>query len=101
MLLFIFIILVLSLIALFCVLKYNIIFMCYIYISDNKKILDKIFKYILLLKIFNICWLCIRSKTRIFYLVIEFILFIIGSIFWLCFKVLMVYYNTLNIKLSN
>jgi len=82
-LLFVFSILVLSLINLFCVLNI-ILYLCVIYISSNQEILDKISKNILLLKIFNF-----YKNTRIFYLVIEFIflLFILGSIIWLCIRV--------------
>jgi len=82
--LFAFSILVLSLISLFCVLNI-ILYLCVIYISDSQELLDKISKNILLLKIFYF-----YKNTRIFYLVIEFIflLFILGSIIWLCIRVL-------------
>jgi hypothetical protein len=86
-LLFAFSILVLSLIVLSCILNI-ILYLCVIYISENNQvILDIISKYKLLLKIFNI-----YKKTRMFYLVIEFILllFSLGSIIWLCFRVLIV-----------
>ena len=70
--LFCIVILVLTLIALYCCI--NIFLYCIVlYISENNNILNYIYKYNILLIIFNF-----YKKTRLLYMVLEFIFLIIN-----------------------
>jgi len=77
-------ILILSLVSLFCILNI-VLYLCILYVSDNKVLLDKISKYYLILYLFNL-----YKKSRLVYLVIEFILLLVCiiSIIWLCLNLI-------------
>jgi len=69
---------------LFCILNI-VLYLCILYVSDNKVLLDKISKYYLILYLFNL-----YKKSRLVYLVIEFILLLVCiiSIIWLCLNLI-------------
>jgi len=77
-------ILVLSLISLLCILNI-ILYLCIFYVSDNKVLLDKVSQYSWILFLFNL-----YKKTRLFYIVFEFILLLVCiiSISWLCWNLI-------------
>lgn len=76
-------ILVLSIIALFCFINI-LLYFTILHITDNKLLLDKLSRYIILVKIINL-----YRQTRIAYLLFEVILFLVslGSVIWLCSRV--------------
>ena len=77
-------VLLLSAIVLFCFINI-LIYLLVIYISEHKVLLDKLPTNKLFLRIFNI-----YKGTRYYYLLIEvlFLLFNLGSIMWLCLRII-------------
>ena len=74
----------LSTIGLLCFVNI-LIYISILYITEHKIFLDKISKYILLVKIVNL-----YRKTRIAFIIFEVVLFFfsIGSVIWFCFRII-------------
>ena len=76
-------ILVLSLVAFFCILNI-IIYLTILYLSENEILKSKIFNHKILKKIYNF-----YRHTRVYYIIIEFIfvVYILSTIIYICYRI--------------